>query len=63
MELPPEDQPPREIWHHSERIKEWFESVKQRRTDRAKGLTPIEDEDADDMEQNQIARELREELS
>jgi hypothetical protein len=26
--LPTEEQPPQEIWHHQERLKEWFERIK-----------------------------------
>ena len=30
-ELPNDEVPPRNIWHHEERMKEWWASVKQRR--------------------------------
>lgn len=30
MELPNEDMPPQRIWHHNERLEEWFEGVAQR---------------------------------
>ena len=29
-ELSEEDRPPRNIWHHSERLEEWFAAVKER---------------------------------
>lgn len=61
-ELPTEDQPPQEIWHSSERMKEWFDGVKQRRTDGASGLDPIDGPEADDMETNAEAAELKRSL-
>lgn len=60
-ELPAEDQPPREIWHSSDRLKEWFDSVKQRREDKARGLEPIDDGPADDMTENAEAERLKKE--
>lgn len=32
--LPTEDQPPENIWHHSERLKEWFDRIKAGRDSR-----------------------------
>lgn len=29
-EMPEKDQPPEEIWHHGERLEQWFEAVKTR---------------------------------
>jgi len=31
MEMPDEERPPTNIWHHMERLTEWFEAVKERR--------------------------------
>lgn len=31
MELPEDELPPEEMWHHNSRLKEWFEAVKERR--------------------------------
>jgi hypothetical protein len=31
IELPDDERPPDNIWHHNERLKEWFEAVKERR--------------------------------
>lgn len=31
MELPEDELPPEEMWHHNTRLKEWFEAVKERR--------------------------------
>lgn len=61
-ELPTEDQPPRQIWHSFERIKEWFDAVKQRRIDGGSGLDPIAGPEADDLEENEEAMELKRSL-
>jgi len=31
LELPEDEKPPEEIWHHMERLTEWFDAVKERR--------------------------------
>jgi hypothetical protein len=31
FELPEDEIPPEEMWHHQERVKEWFEAMKERR--------------------------------
>lgn len=54
IELPEEDVPPEEIWHHDERMAEWFVAVKERREARSRGLEPISDVEAD-MTDNEIA--------
>lgn len=53
-ELPEDEQPKPSIWHHPERLEEWFAAVKQRRET---GQQPIEAEDAD-MTGNELTREL-----
>lgn len=57
MELPEEDVPPESIWHHEERLAEWFAAVQQRRTDRAKGYEPVPDADDDEMTGNDLAKQ------
>lgn len=57
LELPEEDQPPEEIWHHGERLDKWFEGVKQRRKN--PGMAPIEDlDDEPGMVRNELVDEL-----
>lgn len=60
LELPSEDQPDPSIWHHRERLDEWFAGAKQRREDRANGLTmtPI-GEDEPGMTSNEYARQFQ----
>ena len=58
MELPEDEQPPEEIWHHGERMKEWFDAVKQRRKN--PDMQPInagEDADVPTMK-NELLDEL-----
>jgi hypothetical protein len=31
MELPEDELPPEEMWHHTSRLAEWFDAVKERR--------------------------------
>jgi hypothetical protein len=57
LEQPEEDIPPEEIWHHSERLEEWFESVKQRREDGGSGRGHEVIEDAP-MTQNDLTAEV-----
>lgn len=54
--LPDAEVPDENIWHHSKRLEEWFEAVKQRREN---GLQPIEEPQDSDMTENQLAKELR----
>jgi hypothetical protein len=49
-----EDQPPEEIWHHGERIRDWMEEVKRRWANPA--MRPVE-EDSDDMLRNELVDE------
>lgn len=45
-EMPESDQPPEEIWHHGERLEQWFAAVKTRQDHPE--MEPIEDEYVDD---------------
>ena len=54
FELPSDEVPPEDIWHHPQRLEEWFEAVKQRRKT---GMQPIGDEESD-MTGNALTREL-----
>lgn len=51
-EWPTEDRPPKRIWMDGEALKEHFETVDQRRKDRAKG------DDIEDSKNNAAARSL-----
>jgi len=54
--LRPDEVPPERIWHHSERLKEWFAAVKQRQET---GQKPIDSEPDDaPMMQNQVLEEM-----
>lgn len=54
MELPEDEVPDEKIWHHPERLEEWFEAIKQRREH---GFEPIPQDD-EDMTGNELTREL-----
>lgn len=54
LELPEDEVPDENIWHHSRRLEEWFEAVKQRREH---GMQPIEADDAE-MATNEYARQF-----
>lgn len=57
MELPENEQPPEEIWHHNERLVEWFKAVKQNREN--PGMEPIEVVDDDpSMMRNELLAEM-----
>lgn len=56
MELPRDEVPDENIWHHSQRLEEWFEAVRHRREH---GMEPIAQADEVDMTENELARELR----
>lgn len=57
MELPEDDVPPEEIWHHDDRLKEWFDAVKQRREDKMRGYDPVPDSD-EEMTSNSAVADL-----
>jgi hypothetical protein len=42
-ELPRDEVPDENIWHHSTRLTEWFEAVKQRRETGQKPIDEVED--------------------
>lgn len=50
-ELPEAEVPDENIWHHPERLEEWWEAVKQRREH---GLEPIETGGDDGWAQNEL---------
>jgi len=52
----PDEVPSEDIWHHPQRLEEWFEAVKQRREH---GMQPVEAAEDADMTDNELARELR----
>ena len=58
--------PPEEIWHHGERLDEWFAAVKQARADRMQGgggaMDVPEADDPPGMASNEEAAALRESL-
>ena len=56
-EMPEEDQPDENIWHHPQRLEEWFAAVKQRREN---GMEPIDQGEDTDMESNALVREMME---
>jgi len=61
LERPEDEIPPPAIWHHSERLEEWFASVEQRRKDRVRGIERVPDADDDENTVvNQLAKGLRE---
>lgn len=45
LELPEDDQPDPSIWHHDERLREWFEALKHRRKNPGTELEPIDEDD------------------
>lgn len=56
--MAPDEVPPENIWHHSKRLEEWFQAVKQKRKDG----TSVEQPDGDDeqgMTQNELTKGLR----
>lgn len=57
FEMPKNEQPDENIWHHPERLEEWFEAVERRRES---GMQPIDEGEDTDMTQNALARELME---
>lgn len=59
FELPQDEIPPEEIWHHSERTNEWFEAVKQRREN--PDMVPVDQFDVPTMKNEALAEMLGEE--
>lgn len=58
--LQSEEVPPRRYWHNQERLTEWFDAVKEKRTMRAQGMEPIDEvEEGSEMVENELARGLR----
>ena len=55
--MPEEDIPPEEIWHSEDRMKEWFESVRQRRDDKMRGYETVPEAD-EDMTSNAAMTEV-----
>ena len=55
FELPENEVPDEDIWHHASRLEEWFEAVKQRREN---GHQPIDDAEDVDMTGNELARQM-----
>lgn len=60
FELPEDEVPDENIWHHPERLDEWFEAVKQRRSG---GMEPVPAGEDTDMTGNDYVRELMKEGS
>lgn len=57
FELPEDDQPPEEIWHHTERLEEWFKAVKQRRDN--PDMKPIDEPmEESEMTSNSLTDEI-----
>lgn len=52
----PDEVPDENIWHHSQRLEEWFEAVKQRRET---GMQPVEAVEDADMTSNELTQGLR----
>lgn len=57
FERPEDEVPDENIWHHAQRLEEWFEACKQRQEN---GHQPIDEADDADMTQNELAQQLRE---
>jgi len=55
FELPENEIPDENNWHHSARLEEWFEAIKQRRET---GHQPIDEADDVDMTGNELARQM-----
>lgn len=48
FELPEEEVPPEHIWHHHDRLEEWFAAVKQSRSDQMAGVESVPAADGDE---------------
>lgn len=57
FELPEESVPPKKYWHSVKHLKDWFESVEQKRKDRAAGFMAVDDDE--DMMENELTKGLR----
>lgn len=56
-ELPEAEVPDENIWHHAERLEEWWEAVKARRENPE--LQPVEDDNTPgDWQQNELTAHL-----
>jgi len=55
FELPEDEVPDEDIWHHPARLEEWFEAIKQRRES---GHQAIDEPEDVDMTGNEFTREL-----
>lgn len=58
LELPSDEVPPEHIWHHPDRLEEWFAGVKQRRKDAASGMEPVPEADEGTVG-NELTKGLR----
>jgi len=56
FELPDDEVPDENIWHHASRLEGWFEAIKQRRES---GLQPIDQAEDAEMTGNELTRGLR----
>lgn len=60
FELPRDDIPPEHLWHHAERMEEWWAAVEQRRKDRFSGVESVPDATDDEHTVvNELAAGLR----
>lgn len=59
FELPEDEVPPENLWHSETRLKDWFDSIKQRREDRMKGVEEIPEADGETMVSNQLVDEYK----
>jgi hypothetical protein len=60
LEAPRDDVPPEHIWHHDERLTEWYAAVEQRRKDKYRGLETVPDAtDDENTVVNELAAGLR----
>ena len=61
-ELPEDEVPPRNIWHHNERLDEWWKSVKQKRDEKYSGgkeRQAVPQADEGSMQGNELAERFR----
>ncbi len=60
FELPKDEVPPEHIWHHDERLDEWWAAVEQQRKDKFRGVESVPDAtDDEDTVTNELAVGLR----
>lgn len=57
LERPEDEVPDEKIWHHPEKLEEWFDAVKQRREN---GMQAIESDPDEWGDQNELTKGLRE---